>query len=68
MVQVVNEQYWQQEEEAAAYIGRIRNLRKREYAKSYWLYLRYGGVQPSRGELSYMAAQAVRITLDRYAS
>ena len=31
----------------------------------YAYYLKHGGTEPERGDLSYMAAQAVRMNLDR---
>lgn len=47
-----------------SYITAIRNPRKRVYAQDYAMYLLHGGqIEPERGELSYMAAQAVRMTL-----
>ena len=44
---------------AFAYIRRIRNSAKRDYARAYLLHLQ-GGPQPETAGLSYMAAQAVR--------
>ena len=50
------------------YIRMIRNRAKRDYALRYWSYLERDakGIQvtePSRGDLGYMAAQAVRFSL-----
>lgn len=44
------------------YIRKIRNERKRAYAVAFLLYANGQGParEPSRGELSFMAAQAVR--------
>jgi len=48
------------------YIKRIRNPQKRVYAYEYAMYTLHGGqVEPARGSLSYMAAQAVRMELTR---
>jgi hypothetical protein len=49
----------------AAYIRSIRNSLKRQYAEAFARYLANGGKgpEPVRGELSYMAAQAVRLHL-----
>jgi len=46
-----------------AYIRRIRNMAKRDYAQRYYTWLCAGsiGEPPERGGLSYMAAQAVRM-------
>ena len=53
-------------EDPRNYIDSIRNRHKREYAASFYDYLRNGGEEPSRPEgLSYMAAQAVRLELTR---
>ena len=51
--------------EAEAYINRIRNFRKRAYARAFWAWLHIGfsGPEPEPGQLSYMAAQAVRMRL-----
>jgi hypothetical protein len=45
------------------YISRIRNTKKRQYAFAYLEFLLGKTSEPERGELSYMAAQAVRINL-----
>jgi len=45
-------------------IASYRNPLKQSYAAHYYHYLRNGGDEPERPEgLSYMAAQAVRLTL-----
>jgi hypothetical protein len=47
------------------YIRAIRNVAKRAYAEKYLEYLRTNGVrEPVPFDLSYLAAQAVRIRLD----
>lgn len=52
------------ENAARDYIERIRNPLKRDYAASFYHYLLNGGKEPERPEeLSYMAAQAVRLEL-----
>ena len=54
--------------EADRYVGSIRNDLKREYARAYLAFLRAPGpaLGPERPRgLSYMAAQAVRMTLAR---
>lgn len=48
---------------ADRYVHRIRNQRKRAYAAAYWRFLRGVDPEPERGELSVMAAQAVRMEL-----
>lgn len=50
---------------ADKYIASIRNPDKKAYAELYWAWLSSGkkGIEPSRGSLSFMAAQAVRLTL-----
>jgi len=53
---------------ASKYIERIRNKAKREYAHAYYQYLREpehlrARNGPDYGELSYMAAQDVRMNL-----
>lgn len=53
---------------ADTYIRRIRNTSKRAYAREYWYWLvfndgRPAEAEPKRGNLSYMAAQAVRMDL-----
>lgn len=51
--------------EANKYISRIRNARKKEYAKQ-WLNYRLGKAEkPETNKISYMAAQAVRIEIDQ---
>ena len=51
-------------ETVAGYIAHIRTPTKREYAKRYARYLRHGGKDPTDpADLSYMAAQAVRMRL-----
>jgi len=51
-------------ETVAAYVAGIRNPVKRGYAERYVRYLTHGGTAPSDpDDLSYMAAQAVRIRL-----
>ena len=55
------------EQNATAYIKRIKNAAKRKYAMSYLAYL-YGTTHLEPDDphnLSYMAAQAVRIELRR---
>ena len=50
-----------------AYIRSLRNPAKRDYAARYLAWLeRQDGPEPERGQISYMAAQAVRLTLDSY--
>ena len=50
---------------AELYVNRIRNTAKRDYARRYLVWLRFGenGEEPSRGKLSHMSAQAVRMAL-----
>lgn len=50
-----------------AYIRRIRNDNKRNYATRYYAWLREGehGEPPERGGLSAMAAQSVRMEFRR---
>jgi hypothetical protein len=50
---------------AGQYIRSIRNAAKKEYARAYLLFLLQGrqGTPPEQKELSYMAAQAVRLHL-----
>ena len=50
-------------ERAMTYVRRIRNRQKREYARSYLLYLSRGGCPPSSMDVAYMASQAVRMNL-----
>lgn len=51
---------------AYRYGNLIRNKAKRDYAFAYIAWLRNGaeGLEPERGKLSYMAAQAVRMEID----
>jgi hypothetical protein len=49
-----------QRQQAQSYVNLIRNLPKRAYAQEYLRARLEGGPEPERGELSYMAAQAVR--------
>lgn len=53
-------------EAAYKYGNLIRNKAKRDYAFAYIAWLKNGavGYEPERGRLSYMAAQAVRMTID----
>jgi hypothetical protein len=55
------------EQRAYIYIRRIRSERKRTYAAYYLNWCRHGkrSSEPERGELSAMAAQAVRLEIDR---
>ena len=54
---------------AQAYIRRIRNAAKRDYATRYWAWLSRAGPHPDEPEeLSYMAAQAVRLQLHEHAA
>lgn len=46
------------------YVRAIRNANKRAYAAAYARWLQNGGDEPDSGPISYMAAQAVRMTLD----
>lgn len=51
-------------EQAQQYIRAIRSVPKRQYAESYFRHLTTGTASPERPEnLSYMAAQAVRLEL-----
>ena len=47
------------------YINAIRNANKKAYAQEFWAWLDAGkiGPEPQRTDLSYMAAQAVRVNL-----
>jgi hypothetical protein len=47
------------------YVRSIRNMLKRDYARAYIAWVRDGGrgAEPSWGELSFMAAQAVRLNV-----
>lgn len=49
--------------EAFRYIVRIRNEKKRNYAWAYARHLYAGEAEPHNHSLSYMGAQAVRLTL-----
>jgi hypothetical protein len=51
---------------AGQYISSIHNDKKKAYARSYLLYILQGrtGATPPYGDLSAMAAQAVRMRLD----
>ena len=51
-------------EDAKKYIRRIRNVKKREYAEKYLLFLTGRGEQPEY-DFGCMAAQGVRLTLGR---
>jgi hypothetical protein len=48
---------------ALAYVRSLRSASKRAYAVAYLAYMQHGGEEPGRGDLSYMAAQAVRLRL-----
>jgi hypothetical protein len=50
-------------QDAEAYIARIRNPAKRDYARRYAEHIRNGGDAPGDYTCSYMAAQAVRTEL-----
>lgn len=52
--------------QAYKYANLIRNKVKREYANAYIAWLRNGaeGLEPERGKLSVMGAQAVRMNVD----
>lgn len=49
---------------AYAYFAKMRSKLKRAYAWNYFGHMVHGHTRPERGELSYMAAQAVRSHLD----
>jgi len=49
---------------AENYIKKLKNQSKKEYAKKYLKYVIERGKMPSRGKLSYMAAQAVEMNID----
>ena len=51
-----------------AYIQGIRIRAKQDYAKRYAWYLKQGeiGSWPDRGKLSYIAAQGVRLRLEKF--
>lgn len=50
------------------YINRIRNTRKKQYAKAYLRYLKLGEMfnDSDFSDLSFMAQQAVRMNIDDY--
>jgi hypothetical protein len=52
--------------QAYRYANLIKNKAKRDYANAWIVYLRNGaeGLEPERGKLSYMAAQAVRLEIN----
>lgn len=63
---MTDEQHHERIQAARAYLRRIKNVRKRDYARVYLDYLLTAcATEPARGELSAMAAQAVRIELAR---
>lgn len=49
--------------EALSYIRAIRNEDKRHYAGLYWQFINGNTYKPDDRALSYMAAQAVRLSL-----
>jgi hypothetical protein len=49
----------------ARYVERIRNPRKRAYAIAWFNFRRGAALEPENGDCSYMAAQAVRMTIDQ---
>jgi hypothetical protein len=51
-------------EEGYSYVRTLRNWAKRQYAEAYLLWKAHGGAEP-KYECSYMAAQAVRMQIDR---
>ncbi len=53
---------------AENYIRRIRNPRKQTYARAYWIWLTGPQTtkEPDCGDLSYMAAQGVRMSLAQF--
>jgi len=53
---------------AHEYINRIRNKRKKEYAKIYLRYIKFGEMfnDSDFNDLSFMAQQAVRMNIDSY--
>lgn len=55
----------EQTKRAFDYVKRIRNARKREYASAYLLARMDGKPEPPRGDVSAMAAQAVRMAIDQ---
>ena len=56
---------FEKEKQAAQYIKQIKNIAKKAYAAAYWHYLNTTHTkEPQPFDLSYMAAQAVRIKLD----
>lgn len=50
--------------ETEKFVHQFRNKAKRVYAQRYCEFRAFGGAEPERGNLSYMAAQAVRIRYD----
>lgn len=50
--------------ETAKYIKGIRNAEKKQYAKDYYKYLHERKGEPPETNLSYMAAQAVRMNIE----
>ena len=52
-------------QQAEAYTQRIRNPHKRAYAEAFLRHLRFGGTEPMANNLGTMAAQAVRMNLNR---
>lgn len=62
----IERELWGAADAVESYIGRIRNAAKRDYARRYVSYISQAaleGPEPERGELSYMGAQAVRMSL-----
>ena len=51
-------------DDIGAYIRRIRNKHKRNYALTYYLYKRGRNPKPDIDNLSVMAQQAVRMNID----
>lgn len=47
------------------YVKRIRNAKKKDYAQKYLISKLSETEEPERGELSYMAAQCVRMNINR---
>jgi hypothetical protein len=46
------------------YVRTMRKPAKKRYALAYWRFVKgYTKVEPDRGELSYMGAQAIRIEI-----
>jgi hypothetical protein len=48
---------------AVAYVGRIRNEAKKDYAERWLRYVFDDGPRPDRGAVSVMAAQAVQLAI-----